>query len=109
MTDETRQDGSGGEAEKTLRHELTRALTTTVVERRDLSPTEMEEVGNLARLLPEAIEHSRYHGDALAETLSRPVEEALAKLLDKGDYAGAQREFVLAIQLDKKYSPACII
>jgi len=24
------------------------------------------------------------------------------KLLDKGDYAGAQREFALAIQLDKK-------
>jgi len=30
------------------------------------------------------------------------------KLLDKGDYAGAQREFVLAIQLDKKYSPAYV-
>jgi len=28
------------------------------------------------------------------------------KLLEKGDYAGAQREFELAIQLDKKYSPA---
>lgn len=28
------------------------------------------------------------------------------KLLDKGDTAGAQREFELAIQLDKKYSPA---
>ncbi len=30
------------------------------------------------------------------------------KLLDKGDYAGAQREFDLAIQLDKKYSPAYV-
>ena len=30
------------------------------------------------------------------------------KLLDKGDYAGAQREFELAIQLDKKYSPAYV-
>jgi hypothetical protein len=30
------------------------------------------------------------------------------KLLDKGDYAGAQREFVLAMQLDKKYSPAYV-
>ncbi|MCX5907797.1 MAG: hypothetical protein NTY64_11590, partial [Deltaproteobacteria bacterium] len=28
------------------------------------------------------------------------------KLMEKGDYAGAQREFVLAMQLDKKYSPA---
>ena len=28
------------------------------------------------------------------------------KLLDKGDYAGAQREFELAIQLDAKYSKA---
>jgi len=30
------------------------------------------------------------------------------KLLDKGDYAGAKREFELAIQLDKKYSPAYV-
>ncbi|MDP3040399.1 MAG: hypothetical protein Q8O18_11100 [Deltaproteobacteria bacterium] len=30
------------------------------------------------------------------------------KLLEKGDYAGAQREFELAIQLDKKYSPAYV-
>ncbi len=30
------------------------------------------------------------------------------KLLDKGDYAGAQREFELAIQLDRKYSPAYV-
>lgn len=30
------------------------------------------------------------------------------KLLEKGDYAGAQREFVLAMQLDKKYSPAYV-
>lgn len=30
------------------------------------------------------------------------------KLLDKGDYAGAEREFDLAIQLDKKYSPAYV-
>jgi tetratricopeptide (TPR) repeat protein len=30
------------------------------------------------------------------------------KLLDKGEYAGAQREFVLAMQLDKKYSPAYV-
>jgi hypothetical protein len=30
------------------------------------------------------------------------------KLLDKGDYAGAQREFDLAIQLDRKYSPAYV-
>jgi hypothetical protein len=30
------------------------------------------------------------------------------KLLDKGDYGGAQREFVLAMQLDKKYSPAYV-
>jgi tetratricopeptide (TPR) repeat protein len=30
------------------------------------------------------------------------------KLYDKGDYAGAQREFVLAIQLDKNYSPAYV-
>jgi len=30
------------------------------------------------------------------------------KLLDKGDYAGAQREFELATQLDKKYSPAYV-
>lgn len=30
------------------------------------------------------------------------------KLLDKGDYAGAQREFEMAIQLDKKYSSAYV-
>ncbi len=30
------------------------------------------------------------------------------KLLEKGDAAGAQREFELAIQLDKKYSPAYV-
>ncbi len=30
------------------------------------------------------------------------------KLLEKGDYAGAQREFDLAVQLDKKYSPAYV-
>ncbi len=30
------------------------------------------------------------------------------KLMDKGDYTGAQREFVLAMQLDKKYSPAYV-
>ncbi|HYB22084.1 MAG TPA: S-layer homology domain-containing protein [Thermodesulfobacteriota bacterium] len=30
------------------------------------------------------------------------------KLMDKGDYIGAQREFVLAMQLDKKYSPAYV-
>lgn len=30
------------------------------------------------------------------------------KLLEKGDPAGAQREFELAIQLDKKYSPAYV-
>jgi Tfp pilus assembly protein PilF len=30
------------------------------------------------------------------------------KLLDKGDYGGAQREFELAIQLDRKYSPAYV-
>ncbi len=30
------------------------------------------------------------------------------KLLEKGDDAGAQREFELAIQLDKKYSPAYV-
>ena len=30
------------------------------------------------------------------------------KLLDKGDYTGAQREFELAIQLDRKYSPAYV-
>jgi hypothetical protein len=30
------------------------------------------------------------------------------KLYDKGDYAGAQREFVLALQLDKNYSPAYV-
>jgi tetratricopeptide (TPR) repeat protein len=30
------------------------------------------------------------------------------KLLDKGDYSGAQREFEMAIQLDKKYSPAYV-
>jgi len=30
------------------------------------------------------------------------------KLVEKGDYAGAQREFELAIQLDKKYSPAYV-
>ena len=30
------------------------------------------------------------------------------KLYDKGDYGGAQREFVLAMQLDKKYSPAFV-
>ena len=30
------------------------------------------------------------------------------KLLDKGDYAGAQREFELALQLDKKYAPAYV-
>src|SRR3989304_5573268 len=30
------------------------------------------------------------------------------KLLDKGDYAGAKREFDLAIQLDRKYSPAYV-
>jgi Tfp pilus assembly protein PilF len=30
------------------------------------------------------------------------------KLLDKGDYGGAQREFELAIQLDRKYSPAFV-
>jgi len=30
------------------------------------------------------------------------------KLLDKGDYQGAQREFELAIQLDQKYSPAYV-
>jgi tetratricopeptide (TPR) repeat protein len=30
------------------------------------------------------------------------------KLLDKGDYAGAQREFDLAVQLDRKYSPAYV-
>jgi len=30
------------------------------------------------------------------------------KLYDKSDYAGAQREFVLALQLDKNYSPAYV-
>jgi hypothetical protein len=30
------------------------------------------------------------------------------KLLDKGDYGGAQREFELAIQLARKYSPAFV-
>jgi len=30
------------------------------------------------------------------------------KLYDKGDYGGAQREFVLAMQLDKNYSPAYV-
>jgi len=30
------------------------------------------------------------------------------KLLDKGDYPGAQREFELALQLDRKYSPAYV-
>jgi len=30
------------------------------------------------------------------------------KLYDKGDYAGAEREFNLAIQLDSKYSPAYV-
>jgi len=30
------------------------------------------------------------------------------KLMDKGDYIGAQREFVLTMQLDKKYSPAYV-
>jgi len=30
------------------------------------------------------------------------------KLLDKGDLSGAQREFELAIQLDRKYSPAFV-
>ncbi len=30
------------------------------------------------------------------------------KLYEKGDYGGAQREFVLAMQLDKKYSPAYV-
>jgi len=30
------------------------------------------------------------------------------KLYDRGDYAGAQREFVLALQLDKNYSPAYV-
>ncbi|MGE5253078.1 MAG: S-layer homology domain-containing protein [Planctomycetaceae bacterium] len=30
------------------------------------------------------------------------------KLYEKGDYAGAQREFVLALQLDKNYSPAYV-
>ena len=30
------------------------------------------------------------------------------KLLEKGDHAGAQREFELAIQLDNKYSPAFV-
>jgi len=30
------------------------------------------------------------------------------KLLDKGDYPGAQREFDLALQLDRKYSPAYV-
>ena len=30
------------------------------------------------------------------------------KLLDKGDYSGAQREFEMAIQLDKKFPPAYV-
>jgi len=30
------------------------------------------------------------------------------RLLDKGDYAGAQRSFELALQLDRKYSPAYV-
>jgi len=30
------------------------------------------------------------------------------KLYDKGDYGGAQREFVLAMQLDKNYAPAYV-
>lgn len=30
------------------------------------------------------------------------------KLLEKGDYAGAQREFELALQLDRKFSPAYV-
>lgn len=30
------------------------------------------------------------------------------RLLEKGDYAGAQKEFALALQLDRKYSPAYV-
>src|SRR5512136_1234098 len=30
------------------------------------------------------------------------------KLYEKADYGGAQREFVLAMQLDKNYSPAYV-
>jgi tetratricopeptide (TPR) repeat protein len=42
--------------------------------------------------------------------LDTPEHHAFSgnKLLDKGDYAGAQREFEMAIQLDKKYSPAYV-